>query len=190
MQSENGIREGIPSADRIPGDSEEARCAPIRAAIFDMDNTLFDFVSAQIAACTSVVEYLGRGEGTHLFEYFRREGKGFEDPENILEYMIDIGLEIDGKYAHCCSIYEGVKLAGISPYPGMQETVSHLRGRGFSLSVVTDALEKNALRRLERAGLNTHFDCVITPDLTGKRKPEPDPFLLALKRMGVTAEET
>ncbi|HZD42555.1 MAG TPA: HAD family hydrolase, partial [Methanomicrobiales archaeon] len=40
------------------------------------------------------------------------------------------------------------------------------------------------------AGLFEHFDCIVTPDRTGKRKPEPDPFLFALRHMGVTAEET
>ncbi len=164
--------------------------APIRAVIFDMDNTLFDFVRAQIGACRAVVHHLGRGSGHELFEYFRRPGKGFEDPENILDYMRDIGMAPDGQFARCCRIYEDVKLSGIAPYPGVPEMLDHLANLDLSLSVVTDAVQENALLRLERAGIRDRFDLVVTPDRSGSRKPDPAPFLYALRGMGAVPEET
>ncbi len=178
---------GIPPA-RLNGGRRAG--APIRAVIFDMDNTLFDFVHAQIGACSAVVRHLGRGSGHGLYEYFRRPGKGFEDPENIRDYMLDIGLEPDGQFSHCCRIYEEVKLSGIAPYPGVPETLEHLAQLDLSLSVVTDAVQENALHRLERAGIRDRFDLIVTPDRSGRRKPDPESFLFALRGMGAAPEET
>ncbi|MDD1716568.1 MAG: hypothetical protein LUQ01_06185, partial [Methanolinea sp.] len=50
---------------------------PVRAVLFDMDNTLFDLVAAKQEACRAVVASLPRGRGEELFEYFLRPSRGF-----------------------------------------------------------------------------------------------------------------
>lgn len=162
----------------------------IQAAIFDMDNTLFDFVSAKLRACNAVVEHLGAGDGPTLFEYFRRPHVGFEDHENILDYLADIGVQDKECYDCCCGIYDEVKLASITPYPGIHDTLRRFRDVGLRLAVVTDAVEKNAVRRLKKVDLFREFDSLVTPDISGKRKPELDSFLLACRRVGVKAQDT
>jgi len=48
-----------------------------------MDNTLFDLVAAQVAACGEVVNHLGYDDGNELFRYFLSGVHGFESTENI-----------------------------------------------------------------------------------------------------------
>ena len=43
---------------------------------------------------------------------------------------------------------------------------------------------------MKKAGLEEFFDAVITKDMSGKAKPSPEPFLLAMKKPGVNASET
>ena len=83
---------------------------PVTTILFDMDNTLFDLVGAQISACHAVAKFLGNDDGDALFEYFLRPARGFESHENILDYMIDRSLSHDGMYKKSCRIYETVKL--------------------------------------------------------------------------------
>jgi len=89
----------------------------VKAVIFDMDNTLFDFVEAKLKACKAVVEYLGVGDEEELLKYFLRGIHGFEDLENIADYMLDKGIYNKEKYEECCRIYEEVKLSNIEPLP-------------------------------------------------------------------------
>jgi len=44
-------------------------------------------------------------------------------------------------------------------------------------------------RGCRKTDLLKHFDVIISADMTGKRMPEPDSLLLALKKLGVKAEE-
>ncbi|RUM33148.1 MAG: haloacid dehalogenase [Archaeoglobus sp.] len=169
------------------GDRKVAR--KIKAVVFDMDNTLFDFVEAKLKACRAVVEYLGVGSEEELLKYFLRGVYGFEDLENIADYMRDNGVYNQEKYEECCRIYEEVKLESIEPYPHVKETLEKLRGMGLKLAVVTDALNGHALSRLRKAGLLYLFDVVVSADMTGKRKPEPDSIKLALQKLGVDAKE-
>ncbi len=164
-------------------------CSKVKAVIFDLDNTLVDFVEAKIKACKAVVERLGFGDADELLHYFLRWKHGFESHENIADYLKDKGIYSEELYRECCEIYDRVKLENITLYPGIKEVLSSLKQRGIKLAVVTDAENGHAISRLKKAGLEKYFDVVISADMTGKRKPEPDSLLLALKKLGVKAEE-
>jgi len=163
----------------------------ITAVIFDMDNTLFDFVEAKLIACAAVIAYLKvHVEPVVLLRYFLRPAHGFESHENIRDFLTDNNRYSDTAYTRCCAIYDNEKIAAIKPYPHVAETLSALRDRGLKLGVVTDAHNGNALKRLKKAGLEGFFDAIITMDMHGKAKPSPEPFLLAMKKLGVTASES
>ncbi|WP_456469513.1 HAD family hydrolase [Archaeoglobus sp.] len=162
----------------------------IRAVIFDLDNTLVDFVEAKVKACRAVVKRIGCGDANELLQYFLRWRHGFESHENIADYLKDKGVYSDGLYRECCRIYDKVKLENVKPYPGIEKVLSNLKQRGIKLAVVTDAENGHAVERLRKTGLEKFFDVVISADMTGKRKPEPDSVLLALDKLGVYAEES
>lgn len=152
--------------------------------LFDMDNTLFDFVSAQIAACHAVTGFLGRSDGDILYEeYFRRGVRGFESSLNIRDYMTDRSIPDNGDYKKASAIYERVKLETIVPYDGMEATLTELRETGYILAVITDAHSRDATRRLEKAGLLPHITGLVSFDMVMVKKPSPIPFLTALEMM-------
>ncbi|HMA05982.1 MAG TPA: hypothetical protein VKO45_08670, partial [Methanomicrobiales archaeon] len=64
----------------------------ITAIIFDMDNTLFDFVAAKQHACQEVAKFLGRDDWEALFSCFIDSKHGFESHENIKDYFDLCGL--------------------------------------------------------------------------------------------------
>ncbi|MDD1679703.1 MAG: HAD family hydrolase [Methanomicrobiales archaeon] len=155
-----------------------------------MDNTLFDFVAAKRHACCQVAEFLGRKDGEELFEYFLHKEHGFENPENIRDYLIDRTCFSEEVFAECVRIYKREKLSVLVSYPRMHEILNELRRKSMKLAVLTDAHRDNALLRLEHLGLRQYFDHVITADMTGTRKPAQEPFLLALRLLDVMPEET
>ena len=56
----------------------KADAKSIKAVIFDMDNTLFDFVEAKIKAYRAVCGYIGMGDEIELLDYFLRRKHDFE----------------------------------------------------------------------------------------------------------------
>jgi putative hydrolase of the HAD superfamily len=161
----------------------------VKAVIFDMDNTLFDFVEAKIRACKAVCDHLGMDDERELLNYFLRRKHDFESYENIADYLKDKGIYNDKLFEECCKIYEEVKLATIKPYPDVKYVLEKLKKAGLKLAVVTDALNGNATKRLKKAGLFEYFDVIVSADQSGKRKPEPDSIILALEKLGVKPEE-
>jgi len=153
---------------------------PVRAFFFDMDNTLFDLVAAQVAACRKVVHHLGYDDGDELFRYFLSGVHGFESTENIRQYMADRRIPADGLFDEACRIYADVKLRHIVPYPGVEQTIKAVRELGLPMVIVTDAEAPDACERLTKCGLGSYFDRTISFDLVKVKKPAPGPFLAAL----------
>jgi putative hydrolase of the HAD superfamily len=163
----------------------------ITAVIFDMDNTLFDFVEAKLIACTAVIDYLNVPvKPVNLLKYFLRSNHGFESHENIRDFLHDNNCFSETTFTQCCAIYDEEKVGAIKPYPHVAETLSTLRACGLKLAVVTDAHNGDAMKRLKKAGLEEFFDAVITMDMHGKAKPSPEPFLISMSKLRVNVRET
>jgi putative hydrolase of the HAD superfamily len=162
---------------------------PIKSVLFDMDNTLFDLVGAQMAACNTVSRSLGLMEENLLFEYFLRPVHGFESHENILDFMQDHGIYVPGSYDAARRIYEKEKIHAITPYPGVVETLTLIRDQGLPMGIITDAHSRDAVRRLEKAGLLLFFSCMVTYDQVRVKKPAPEPFIVALDMLQSAADE-
>jgi len=145
----------------------------IETVVCDMDNTLFDLVGAKLEACRCVVDYLGAGDPEALFLQFLNGVYGFEDHRNIRDYLEALGVYQPRTFEVCCRTYEDVKLDLVEPYPGVEETLRCLQDAGIRLAVATDAESVQADRRLRKTGLIDFFEVVVTPEVSGRRKPEP-----------------
>lgn len=85
--------------------------------------------------------------------------------------------------------YRKAREAALKPYPGVLPTLIELIKMGLKLAVVSDAPSKEAWLRLSYINFHHLFDVVITYDETRERKPSPVPFNLALKELGLNADE-
>lgn len=155
----------------------------VSTLLFDMDNTLFDLVEAQITSCHAVVRFLGHDDGDELFSYFLQPVHGFESHGNIRQYMEERRIPLDGTLDAACRVYESVKLKAIHPYPGVVETLQYLSEEGYPMCIVTDAHSRDATLRLEKTGMLPYFTSLVSFDLVQEKKPGPGPFLTALEMM-------
>lgn len=154
-----------------------------------MDNTLFDLVGAQMAACRAVSQSLGVREENQLFEYFLRPVHGFESYENILDFMQDRGIPASGLYDSARRMYEQEKIRAITPYPGVTDALNRIRDRGLPMGIITDAHSRDAIRRLQKAELLPFFCCMVTYDMVQVKKPAHEPFIVALDMLKSTTDE-
>ena len=161
----------------------------IKSILFDMDNTLFDFIKAKHAACEAIAGHLGLKDSRELFKYFLRGIYNFEAWENIRDYMKDRDVYSEDMYIDCCDLYERTKLETIYPYPNVEATLYQLKKWGFSLGVVTDAHIENARSRLMKTKLLDLFDVLITADMTGTKKPSPEIFFYSLEKLQIAPHQ-
>jgi HAD superfamily hydrolase (TIGR01509 family) len=74
--------------------------------------------------------------------------------------------------------------------PGAVAFLQHLKERGVKMAVATASDGKLVQLAMERCGLKPYLDMVVSCADVGKGKDQPDVFLLALEKLGTTAQET
>ena len=170
--------------------------AKIKAVLFDLDNTLVDFMkmkrlSSEAAVSAMVNAGLGLDENAAMERLFKLyEEQGIEN-QSIFEVFLKKEMgKVDYKIlSEAIVAYRRVKTGQLSTYPRVHSTLIRLKERGLKLGIVSDAPKKQAWLRLAEMSLSDFFDVVIALEDTGELKPSELPFKQALKVLGLSAEE-
>jgi putative hydrolase of the HAD superfamily len=165
----------------------------IKAVVFDLDNTLVDFMRMKRSAVRAAAEAMvGAGLKmtpdevyNEIFKIYEKEG--IEDQfvfNKLLEKVlgrVDWHILAAGIVA-----YRKAKEANLTPYPLVKQTLVELLRRGYKLAVVSDAPRLQAWTRLVESSLDQFFDVVVTYEDTFERKPAAAPFKKALELLGIS----
>jgi len=168
----------------------------IKAIIFDLDNTLIDFltmkkkctqaaVSAMIKAGLKMEYKTAYGKMFEMYKEF-----GIEDQTIFQKFLKKVKGKVDyGILSAGIIAYRKVKVTQVVPYSGVKEVLTKLKNKKLRLGVLTDAPRLQAWLRLTEMNLVRYFDVVLGYEDTGKLKPSKEPFQKALMKMKLKAEE-
>jgi pyrophosphatase PpaX len=78
----------------------------------------------------------------------------------------------------------------VTPFPGIQEAIHVLMGRGLKLGVVTSKARRGLERGLSTCGLEGIFQALVSMDDVERYKPEPEPVLKALEILRAERDST
>jgi len=167
-----------------------------KLVIFDLDNTLTDFMRMKENAVDAAVDAMvdaGLRQPTSqirekIYQVYEREGIEFQNVfDDALEEMLG---EIDHKVLAAGIVaYRRAKEAALVLYPHVKWTLFELIKRGIRLAVLSDAPRKEGWLRLCYLQLHHMFDMVVTFDDTGERKPSPVPFQKVLNHFELDPDE-
>ena len=166
----------------------------IKAVIFDLDNTLLDFIKmkqfAVQAAISSMVEAgLKVDEGEACKNIFLMYEEGGWENQSIFNDFLDKEIgSVDHKLLAAGIVaYRRAREASLQLYPNVNKTLFELLKMGIKLAVVSDAPSREAWMRIYYLNLHHVFDLVLTIDDTGARKPSSKPFVMALDSLKIKA---
>jgi HAD superfamily hydrolase (TIGR01509 family) len=75
------------------------------------------------------------------------------------------------------------KLEKLPLYPGLDDLIFQVRSRNLNIALVSGAIRKEIELVLQRAKLTEYFPVIVAGDEITTSKPEPDGYLLAVKRL-------
>jgi len=156
---------------------------PLTTFLFDLDGTLIDSIDLILRSYRHTLK-------TH---------RGIEPPDEI--WMEGLGTPLWVQFRHwtedpaeiqaMVATYRDYNLANhdamVRPYEGVADEVLRLKAQGKTLGLVTSKMRGGAIRGLQAVGLADAFDVIVGSDEVQHPKPHPEPVLIALDRLGVTA---
>lgn len=164
-----------------------------RAVLIDLDGTLLDTAPDIAAAANAMLGDLGLGsvpgeavrgfigQGiAHLVRRCLERATGRPPEQSAFEAAL----------ARFNEHYERENGRAARPFPGVAAGLEAMRAAGLPLACVTNKVTRFTVPLLARAGLAGYFATVVCGDTTGKRKPDPEPFLYGCDRLGARPAET
>ena len=175
----------------------------IKAVIFDIDNTLYDYDSANAAAMTAIEDYCLENFGWRRDETERRVKDSYDELrmmhgkkavihnrlvrfQRILEKE---GLPLHPHALRMYDIYWNTLTASSGPFPGLGDALAQLRSRGTVLGIGTNMTSVMQFRKLEAYGLLEYFDFIVSSEEAGSEKPDKILFRMCVNKAGCDASE-
>jgi pyrophosphatase PpaX len=152
---------------------------PFSVVLFDLDGTLIDTNHLIVSSFQHTFrEKLGREVGAEeIYQYFG---------EPLITTMERYSQERAGELT---DFYRTFNVANhdflIRQFDGVLDALAALKAADIKLGIVTSKKHEMARRGLRVSRLEEFFDTVVGMDETEQHKPDAEPALLALRRLGV-----
>ena len=170
---------------------------PIKGVIFDLDNTLLDFMKMKEFAVKAAIKGMIEAgllvdEKQSYDEIIAIYGELGWENQKVFDVFIEKQIgRVEHKFLAAGIVaYRRAREANLMVYPNVNKTLMSLAKSGIKLGVVSDAPSREAWMRIYYLNLYHFFDVVITFDDTGERKPSEKPFKMSLEKLRLNPDET
>jgi len=164
----------------LPGDGKQKQ-EESAGLILDMDGVLFESESLHALSWTDVVAPLGLTLAPDWFAPWI----GIPDTEAAANlHALLPQWPAAELLARKREGYLKRTRTELSLFPGVGEEIAALARAGVPLAVATSSSKEHAEPILRRLGIDKHLDALVCAEDVARKKPAPDPYLLAARRLG------
>lgn len=177
--------------------------APVRAVLFDLDDTLVDHSHATLMATRAAVA-LERALADASFDAVVAQSQILLErfhPQAVAGHLtfeqarVERYRELLRTFGCGCERAEELAAVHLRAYreaeravPGVKALLDHLRARGITLAIVSNNTRAEQEAKLRRRDLFDHFAEIIVSGDHKVSKPDPRLFTIALDKLGVAAK--
>ncbi len=175
----------------------------VKAVIFDLDNTLYDYTSNHKAGMSALTEkgaellHVPASEFAMTFEAGKAAVKGRHagratSHSRLLFCQKTVELLGGNPFAVVpvlCKVYWAAFFENMVPYDGAMDFLKELKARKIRTAICTDMTAHIQYRKIEAMGFSQYLDCLVTSEEAMAEKPSAVLFQLALDKLDVASSE-
>lgn len=182
-----------------------------KAVLIDLDDTIISFdQGVDLRQCwlhairTHMPTVQGEAAKQRVTDIMARADRYWSDPERhrigrrdlvsarqafISEALKEWGVPDSSLARRIAVTYGEERDRRVKLFPGALEAIEWFRSRGIKLALITNGSAETQRNKIRRFNLSGRFDCILIEGEVGVGKPEAGIYLLALEKLGVSAED-
>lgn len=176
----------------------------IKAVIFDIDNTMYDFDAAHGIAMEALTDYCTSAfpvEKDVFRETFSRAQRMVErrtgmdcaaNHNRLIRFQCILELLQIHKPSYALNMYHtywDTLIAAMKEEPGLRNLISALHSKNVSIGIGSDMTAYIQYKKLEKLQVLDDMTQIVTSEEAGAEKPTPRFFQLCVEKMGCRPEE-
>ncbi len=155
------------------------------AAIFDLDGVVVDTVPLHFKAWKQMFGQYGKKDFS--FDDYKQKVDGIPRSDGARAILTDLSPE---ELAKACTVKQGYFKSlldeGIPVYESTVKFIKDIRAKGIKTALISSS--KNLSHIIKTVKLEDIWDAVVTGHEITKGKPDPQVFLTAAERLGMTGK--
>ncbi|HIR92226.1 MAG TPA: HAD family phosphatase [Candidatus Egerieimonas intestinavium] len=160
----------------------------IRALLFDMDGLMFDTERMSEDSWQKIASQQGFLLTPERMEQFR--GSNIVRCRQLFQEWFGASVAFDQLAAQCrAQVLSRVEAQGVPLKKGLMELLEYAKDHGIPAAIATSTIRPQASRYWELAGILPYFSASVCGDEVTQGKPDPQIFLLAAQKLGVSPRE-
>lgn len=160
----------------------------LKAIIFDMDGVIIDSEPQHGRAALKVLHKYGADADMSYHEQFIGSSTANMAQKVISDFSLSLSPE--ELLAELNQAKREIhKEEGYPSLPGICELIPKLAASGWKLAIASSSNPAEINAVVSSLGIRKYFDQLVSSSNVAHPKPAPDTFQLALKKLGVSAEE-
>lgn len=175
----------------------------IKAVVFDLDNTLYDYDTCDKFAMFELKRYcmdlfqIGEDEFAQKYSLAKeitkkRLGTVAASHNRMLYAQTFLELQNEKPASHALELYDiywDAMLSHMKPYRYVRPLFGQLADRGIKIAVLTDLTVHIQHRKIQKLAIDGYVDVLVTSEEAGKEKPDPAMFELLTEKLNLRAHQ-
>lgn len=176
----------------------------IKAVVFDLDNTLYNFDKHHQMVLGPLAQMAHSKYGVNPEEFTKAYYDSMDEMAKNSPFLYSglhsravrftdicsrMGIPVIPNAADLAKMYWNILLMGLVPEPHVIELMHSLRDQQIKIGLGTNMTAYIQYRKLERIGIRDEIEYFITSEESAYEKPQDGFFQYVIKKLGVDANE-